>query len=60
MVDTIDSFLSATNYDKNWYKAWHSWALANFEVISTALEKGKESINRQVLLNYVIPAIQGM
>ena len=59
MVDTIDSFLSATNYDQSWYKAWHSWALANFEVIST-LEKGREAINRQVLLNYVIPAIQGL
>jgi FKBP12-rapamycin complex-associated protein len=27
-------FKSATRYAENWYKAWHSWALANFDVVS--------------------------
>lgn len=25
----------ATKHDPNWYKAWHSWAYANFKVIQT-------------------------
>lgn len=30
----LGSYLLATHFDKTWYKAWHNWALANFEVIS--------------------------
>lgn len=30
----LGSFLLATHFDRKWYKAWHNWALANFEVIS--------------------------
>ncbi|KAJ7170509.1 phosphatidylinositol 3-kinase [Mycena crocata] len=30
----LNSYLFATHYDGEWYKAWHTWALANFEVIS--------------------------
>lgn len=33
--DTIlSAYLLATHFDSKWYKAWHKWALANFEVIS--------------------------
>ncbi|CCF56244.1 hypothetical protein KAFR_0A08100 [Kazachstania africana CBS 2517] len=31
----LGSYLLATHFDERWYKAWHNWALANFEVIST-------------------------
>jgi hypothetical protein len=24
----------ATHFDPTWYKAWHTWALSNFEVIA--------------------------
>jgi len=30
----LGSYKAATEYDDNWYKAWHSWALANFDVIA--------------------------
>lgn len=30
----LGSYLLATHFDSNWYKAWHNWALVNFEVIS--------------------------
>ena len=30
----LGSYLLATHFDDTWYKAWHNWALANFEVIS--------------------------
>lgn len=30
----LGAYLLATHFDGKWYKAWHNWALANFEVIS--------------------------
>ncbi|CAH1757738.1 9252_t:CDS:10 [Entrophospora sp. SA101] len=44
--EILQSYLHATQYDKEWYKAWHALALANFEVIShyeklNALENNK-------------------
>lgn len=30
----LGAYLLATHFDVKWYKAWHNWALANFEVIS--------------------------
>ena len=29
----LGAFLLSTHFDAKWYKAWHNWALANFEVI---------------------------
>ncbi|CCD22553.1 phosphatidylinositol kinase-related protein kinase TOR1 NDAI_0A03960 [Naumovozyma dairenensis CBS 421] len=39
----LGSYLLATHFDKNWYKAWHNWALANFEVISVKTSQIKEA-----------------
>lgn len=36
----LGSYLLATHFDSNWYKAWHNWALVNFEVIS-AITSGR-------------------
>ncbi|KAI0653553.1 FAT-domain-containing protein, partial [Cubamyces menziesii] len=33
MIDILLSYNLATHYDPEWYKAWHTWALANFEVV---------------------------
>lgn len=35
----LGSYLLATHFDNTWYKAWHNWALANFEVISSLTDK---------------------
>lgn len=32
----LGSYLLATHFDPQWYKAWHNWAIANFEVVSLA------------------------
>lgn len=32
----LGSYLLATHFDPRWYKAWHNWAIANFEVVSLA------------------------
>ncbi|ODV94288.1 hypothetical protein PACTADRAFT_4233 [Pachysolen tannophilus NRRL Y-2460] len=42
----LGSYLLATHFDGKWYKAWHNWALANFEVISLhSSEISTNSIN---------------
>ncbi|CAK7232972.1 phosphatidylinositol kinase-related protein kinase tor1 [Sporothrix eucalyptigena] len=31
--DVLANYAHATQYNPKWYKAWHAWALANFEVV---------------------------
>jgi FKBP12-rapamycin complex-associated protein len=58
----LHSYLLATHYDSNWYKAWHTWALANFEVVSH-LESQKESTAIDIpgsgLAAHIVQAVQG-
>ncbi|KAF9223956.1 phosphatidylinositol 3-kinase [Gyrodon lividus] len=60
--DILHSYLLATHYDPNWYKAWHTWALANFEVVGH-LESQKESsavdIPGSGLAAHTVQAVQG-
>ena len=58
MPDTLKSYLAATHYDRNWYKAWHAWAFANFEVVSQH-EKLHEDLPTNILISHVVPSIQG-
>lgn len=41
----LGSYLLATHFDDKWYKAWHNWALANFEVISMITSGSREDSN---------------
>jgi len=45
------------NLDKNWYKAWHTWALANFDVIS--YYERNDPANSSLCQPYVVPSITG-
>ncbi|KAG0345157.1 phosphatidylinositol kinase- protein kinase tor1 [Podila humilis] len=58
--DILTPYLYATHLDKDWYKAWHTWALANFEVI-TFYEKNPPPNHggRDPGLQYVIPSVMG-
>ncbi|ORZ10331.1 phosphatidylinositol kinase Tor2 [Lobosporangium transversale] len=58
--DILTPYLYAKHLDKDWYKAWHTWALANFEVI-TFYEKNPppNHSGRDPCLQYVIPSIMG-
>lgn len=56
--EMLRSYHAATMCDKDWYKAWHAWALANFEVLSY-YEKKHESVPPQLVLTHVIPSVQG-
>lgn len=60
--DVIDAYARATSYNGNWYKAWHSWALANFEVVTAASAQAKKentTVSEHAIVGYVVPAIKG-
>ena len=61
--DILLSFSAATQYNRGSYKAWHAWALANFEVVnflrSEAEKETTLQIPQDVILDYVVPAIRG-
>ncbi|KAI0032654.1 atypical/PIKK/FRAP protein kinase [Vararia minispora EC-137] len=57
--DILHSYLLATHYDPNWYKAWHTWALTNFEVIGWLSEGKNLDITGESLISHIVPAVQG-
>ncbi|KAG2011794.1 atypical/PIKK/FRAP protein kinase [Coprinopsis cinerea AmutBmut pab1-1] len=60
--DILHSYYYATHYDPGWYKAWHTWALANFEVIShidTLAENRATDIPGDSLASHVVQAVTG-
>ncbi|KAI0040710.1 atypical/PIKK/FRAP protein kinase [Auriscalpium vulgare] len=60
--DILHSFLLATHYDTNWYKAWHTWALANFEVVNHLVTTADLNTNDRmgtILVPHIVPAVQG-
>ena len=60
--DILHSYLLATHYDPNWYKAWHTWALANFEVVNHLLNQAEAKaadVMGTTLVPHIIPAVQG-
>ena len=60
--EVIDAYGNATEYHKEWYKAWHLWALANFEVVTAATAKAKRQntgLPSSIIASNVVPAVQG-
>jgi FKBP12-rapamycin complex-associated protein len=60
--EILSAYAAATRYNQNWYKAWHSWALANFEVvnsITSQADRETTEIPSNVVHDHVIPAIHG-
>ncbi|KAH6617660.1 armadillo-type protein [Chaetomium sp. MPI-SDFR-AT-0129] len=59
--DILTCYSKATHYHPRWYKAWHAWALANFEVVQ-ALASNKElegRVDHSIVVHHVVPAVQG-
>ena len=52
------AYLFATQCDPQWYKAWHTWALANFEVVGYMSERNLDT-GGEGLINHIVPAVQG-
>ncbi|KXN92422.1 Phosphatidylinositol 3-kinase tor2 [Leucoagaricus sp. SymC.cos] len=60
--DILHSYFLATHYDPTWYKAWHTWALANFEVISemeSQAEGRMVDIPGEGIAAHVVQAVEG-
>ena len=60
--DILASYNAATRYNRNWYKAWHAWALANFEVVTSYTSHGEREtveLPSNVIHGHVVPAIEG-
>lgn len=38
--EVLTNYRCATQYNPKWYKAWHAWALANFEVVQALSAAG--------------------
>ena len=60
--DVLQSYFAATRYNENWYKAWHSWALANFEVVTALTANGDRELANLppfTISEHVVPAIKG-
>lgn len=56
----LEAYKAATEYNKDWYKAWHAWALANFEVVNAlAAQPGANPNDKTILTTHVVPAVKG-
>ncbi|WFD05627.1 non-specific serine/threonine protein kinase [Malassezia vespertilionis] len=56
--NVILSYRRATELDRDWYKAWHAWALANFDVITHHERKG-EAIPFHKVAAAIVPSVHG-
>jgi FKBP12-rapamycin complex-associated protein len=54
----LASFKAATEYDPAWYKAWHSWALSNFDVITHYQRLGTPDKKHKISA-HLAPAVHG-
>ena len=61
--DILTSYHAATQYNRSWYKAWHAYALANFEVVTSITSHAEQdrtiALPEHIVLNHVVPAIRG-
>ncbi|KAG9238765.1 armadillo-type protein [Amylocarpus encephaloides] len=59
--EILASYRAATHYNPNWYKAWHAWALANFEIVQALGPRADRevSVPPNILIDHVVPAVRG-
>lgn len=60
--EILTCYSQATKYNSRWYKAWHAWALANFEVVQALSSNGEgvpSRVDHAVVANHVVPAVHG-
>jgi len=65
----MHEFKAATKYDPNWHKAWHAWAVINFEALgsqgpdaspkSSTSSLGLGKLSSSVVKAHLVPAVQG-
>ncbi|KAL9028784.1 MAG: hypothetical protein Q9196_002897 [Gyalolechia fulgens] len=60
--EIITAYENATKNNKTWYKAWHAWALANFEVVTALSSQANREtavLPPEMVMAHVVPAVQG-
>ncbi|PMD48474.1 FAT-domain-containing protein [Hyaloscypha variabilis F] len=61
--EVLSSYRAATHFNPTWYKAWHAWALANFELVQSLTRQAERehqlSIPQEMLIDHVVPAVRG-
>ncbi|KAI8680998.1 Non-specific serine/threonine protein kinase [Fusarium keratoplasticum] len=60
--DILTSYSQATKYNPRWYKAWHAWALANFEIVQALSARNEGHLSRTdqaMVIEHVVPAVKG-
>ena len=60
--EIIQSYANAKSYNPGWYKAWHAWALANFEVVTAITSQANREtaiLPNAVVMDHVVPAVTG-
>lgn len=61
--DILHCYMLATHFDPTWYKAWHTWALANFDVIAHLESQNDNFMNvvpAQKLAAHTVQAMEGL
>ena len=61
IAHVLKYYASATEYDSNWYKAWHSWAVMNFETVLLYknASPSSASLSPEIISAYAVPALKG-
>ncbi|KAL9089004.1 MAG: hypothetical protein Q9159_002807 [Coniocarpon cinnabarinum] len=62
--EVLNSYAAATNHDPKWHKAWHAFALSNFEVVTaltgaTGPDRDAADVPTAKIVARVAPAIRG-
>ncbi|KAH7175343.1 armadillo-type protein [Dactylonectria macrodidyma] len=61
--DILTAYSQATKYNPRWYKAWHAWALANFEIVQALSSRNEGShmsrADQSMVIEHVVPAVKG-
>ncbi|CAA9998750.1 unnamed protein product [Nesidiocoris tenuis] len=60
----LQCYMTATQHDDKWYKAWHAWAYMNFQTVlfykaQHLLEPISEDEKMQQIASYTVPAVEG-
>jgi serine/threonine-protein kinase mTOR len=58
--EILHAYLLATRYDPQWYRAWYTWALANFEVVGYMESHADGRGEAPALVAHTVQAVQGM
>ncbi|KAJ7032195.1 phosphatidylinositol 3-kinase [Mycena alexandri] len=62
LTDVLASYAYATSFDIGWYKAWHTWAMANLNVVNqidTPAETRIRDVSGERLAAHVVQSIEG-